>query len=111
MAGAEVWSSEAGRLSVAAIWGANLYGGACSRVCGKVESGAMKKVGLARALSKLGYCSRSRAAELIPAGRVEWSGAARSGNAGAFGKIPHRNTQPPSDRPPENLSRAEYTSR
>jgi 23S rRNA pseudouridine2605 synthase len=29
-----------------------------------------RKVGLARALSKLGYCSRSRAAELIRAGRV-----------------------------------------
>ena len=31
---------------------------------------ATRKVGLARALSKLGYCSRSRAAELIRAGRV-----------------------------------------
>jgi 23S rRNA pseudouridine2605 synthase len=37
----------------------------------------MKKVGLARALSKLGYCSRSRAAELIAAGRVKWNGAVR----------------------------------
>ena len=36
-----------------------------------------KKVGLARALSKLGYCSRSRAAELIAAGRVTWNGAVR----------------------------------
>jgi len=34
-------------------------------------------VGLARALSKLGYCSRSRAAELIAAGRVKWNGAIR----------------------------------
>ena len=34
----------------------------------------MKKVGLARALSKLGYCSRSRAAELIAAGRVKLNG-------------------------------------
>jgi len=34
-------------------------------------------VGLARALSKLGYCSRSRAAELIAAGRVKWNGAVR----------------------------------
>lgn len=37
----------------------------------------MKKVGLARALSKLGYCSRSSAAELIVAGRVKWNGAVR----------------------------------
>jgi len=34
-------------------------------------------VGLARALSKLGYCSRSRAAELIAAGRVQWNGTVR----------------------------------
>jgi 23S rRNA pseudouridine2605 synthase len=34
-------------------------------------------VGLARALSKLGYCSRSRAAELIAAGRVKWNGTVR----------------------------------
>jgi len=34
-------------------------------------------VGLARAISKLGYCSRSRAAELIAAGRVKWNGAVR----------------------------------
>ena len=34
-------------------------------------------MGLARALSKLGYCSRSRAAELIAAGRVKWNGAVR----------------------------------
>jgi 23S rRNA pseudouridine2605 synthase len=37
----------------------------------------MKKVGLARAISKLGYCSRSRAAELIRAGRVKLNGALR----------------------------------
>jgi 23S rRNA pseudouridine2605 synthase len=37
----------------------------------------MKKVGLARALSKLGYCSRSRATELIAAGRVKWNGEVR----------------------------------
>src|SRR2546426_231523 len=36
-----------------------------------------KKVGLARAISKLGYCSRSRAAELIAAGRVKWNGVVR----------------------------------
>jgi 23S rRNA pseudouridine2605 synthase len=34
-----------------------------------------RKVGLARALSKLGYCSRSQAAELIRAGRVRVNGA------------------------------------
>ena len=43
----------------------------------KRETGPLKKVGLARALSKLGYCSRSRAAELIAAGRVKWNGAVR----------------------------------
>ena len=36
-----------------------------------------KRVGLARALSKLGYCSRSRAAELIRAGRVRINGTMR----------------------------------
>jgi len=35
-----------------------------------------RNVGLARALSKLGYCSRSQAAELIRAGRVRLKGAA-----------------------------------
>ena len=40
------------------------------------EDGA-RKVGLARALSKLGYCSRSRAAELIRSGRVCLNGAVR----------------------------------
>jgi 23S rRNA pseudouridine2605 synthase len=37
----------------------------------------VKRVGLARALSKLGYCSRSRATELICAGRVRLNGATR----------------------------------
>ena len=37
----------------------------------------VRKVGLARALSKLGYCSRSRAAELIRAGRVRVNGNLR----------------------------------
>lgn len=41
------------------------------------RGGSLKKVGLARALSKLGYCSRSRAAELIAAGRVKWNGTVR----------------------------------
>ncbi|MGH9680194.1 MAG: pseudouridine synthase, partial [Candidatus Acidiferrales bacterium] len=36
-----------------------------------------RRVGLARALSKLGYCSRSRSAELIRAGRVQLNGAPR----------------------------------
>jgi 23S rRNA pseudouridine2605 synthase len=38
---------------------------------------SLKKVGLARAISKLGYCSRSRAAELIASGRVKWNGTVR----------------------------------
>src|SRR6266576_356952 len=37
----------------------------------------VKRVGLARALSKLGYCSRSRATDLICAGRVRLNGATR----------------------------------
>ena len=36
-----------------------------------------RKIGLARALSKLGYCSRSQACELIRSGRVSLNGAAR----------------------------------
>ncbi len=36
-----------------------------------------RKVGLARALSKLGYCSRSRASQLICAGQVTLNGAIR----------------------------------
>jgi 23S rRNA pseudouridine2605 synthase len=36
-----------------------------------------RKIGLARALSKLGYCSRSKAAELIRAGRVCLNGGVR----------------------------------
>jgi 23S rRNA pseudouridine2605 synthase len=37
----------------------------------------LRQVGLARALSKLGYCSRSQAATLIRAGRVRLNGATR----------------------------------
>lgn len=37
----------------------------------------MRRTGLARALSKLGYCSRSRAAELIRGGRVRLNGGVR----------------------------------
>lgn len=36
-----------------------------------------RRVGLARALSKLGYCSRSTAAELIRAGRIRLNGTTR----------------------------------
>ena len=36
-----------------------------------------RRIGLARALSKLGYCSRSRAAELIREGRVRLNGSVR----------------------------------
>lgn len=36
-----------------------------------------RQTGLARALSKLGYCSRSQAAELIRAGRVQVNGTVR----------------------------------
>jgi 23S rRNA pseudouridine2605 synthase len=43
----------------------------------KNRSIPLKKVGLARAISKLGYCSRSRAAELIREGRVKLNGALR----------------------------------
>jgi 23S rRNA pseudouridine2605 synthase len=43
----------------------------------KAQDRPLKKVGLARALSKLGYCSRSRAAELIGAGRVKLNGTLR----------------------------------
>jgi 23S rRNA pseudouridine2605 synthase len=38
---------------------------------------ATRKIGLARALSKLGYCSRSRATGLIRAGRVSLNGKIR----------------------------------
>ena len=36
-----------------------------------------RRVGLARALSKLGYCSRAQAADLIRSGRVRLNGSAR----------------------------------
>lgn len=42
-----------------------------------VRQTADRKIGLARALSKLGYCSRSQAAELIRAGRVQINGSVR----------------------------------
>jgi len=40
-------------------------------------SGRLRKIGLARALSKLGFCSRSHAAELIRGGHVRLNGSAR----------------------------------
>ena len=41
------------------------------------KNNAIRKLGLARALSKLGYCSRSEAAALICAGRVSLNGKIR----------------------------------
>ncbi len=41
------------------------------------KNDAPRKIGLARTLSKLGYCSRSHAAELISAGRVSLDGRIR----------------------------------
>ncbi len=41
------------------------------------QQSPLKKVGLARAISKLGFCSRSQAAELIRAGRVKLNGVIR----------------------------------
>lgn len=43
----------------------------------KQKDSAQKKVGLARALSKVGFCSRSEAAKLIRTGRVKLNGALR----------------------------------
>jgi 23S rRNA pseudouridine2605 synthase len=40
-------------------------------------SAATRKIGLARALSKLGFCSRNDAAELVRAGRVKLNGNVR----------------------------------
>jgi 23S rRNA pseudouridine2605 synthase len=44
---------------------------------GMGPGGSARRVGLARALSKLGYCSRSQATELIRAGRVKLNGTTR----------------------------------
>jgi 23S rRNA pseudouridine2605 synthase len=41
------------------------------------ENAGGRKIGLARALSKLGYCSRSQATELIRTGRVRLNGGVR----------------------------------
>jgi 23S rRNA pseudouridine2605 synthase len=43
----------------------------------KRKNEAARKIGLARALSKLGYCSRSHAADLIRGGRVSLNGKIR----------------------------------
>lgn len=43
----------------------------------KQGNSTLKRVGLARVLSKLGYCSRSEAAKLIRAGRVKLNGELR----------------------------------
>jgi 23S rRNA pseudouridine2605 synthase len=48
-----------------------------SRPEGRRSHPSERRIGLARALSKLGYCSRARATELIRAGRVRLNGAAR----------------------------------
>jgi 23S rRNA pseudouridine2605 synthase len=42
-----------------------------------LPSGPSKKAGLARALSKLGYCSRAQAAQLVRAGKVRVNGMVR----------------------------------
>jgi len=42
-----------------------------------VSSTELRRIGLARALSKLGYCSRSQAAQLIRQGRVRLNGGVR----------------------------------
>jgi 23S rRNA pseudouridine2605 synthase len=42
-----------------------------------VRQAKPRKIGMARALSKLGYCSRSKATELIRNGRVELNGSIR----------------------------------
>jgi 23S rRNA pseudouridine2605 synthase len=47
------------------------------RVKNQKQTESVRKVGLARVLSKLGYCSRSEAAKLIRTGRVKLNGALR----------------------------------
>jgi 23S rRNA pseudouridine2605 synthase len=42
------------------------------------RTSSLRQIGLARALSKLGYCSRSEAGELIRTGRVHLNGKVRS---------------------------------
>jgi len=47
------------------------------RIDSRPRERSSRRIGLARALSKLGYCSRSRAAELIRAGQVRLNGTVR----------------------------------
>lgn len=54
------------------------------------KRGELRRIGLARALSKLGYCSRSQAAELILAGHVKLNGGVR--------RDPETPTHPGKDR-------------
>jgi 23S rRNA pseudouridine2605 synthase len=54
------------------------------------QTGKQRKIGLARALSKLGYCSRSNASELIPNGQVTLNGKVR--------RDPETPTHPTQDR-------------
>lgn len=54
------------------------------------KRGELRRIGLARALSKLGYCSRSQAAELIRAGHVKLNGGVR--------RDPETPTHPGKDR-------------
>src|SRR5271169_3685742 len=51
--------------------------GAGQKPRGTGKGNVPRQVGLARALSKLGYCSRSQAAKLIREGRVRLNGATR----------------------------------
>ncbi|HZQ25005.1 MAG TPA: pseudouridine synthase [Terriglobales bacterium] len=43
----------------------------------QADDRSSRRTGLARALSKLGYCSRSRAAELVRSGKVQLNGTVR----------------------------------
>ena len=51
---------------------------------------SLRRIGLARALSKLGFCSRSRASDLVRAGRIRLNGAIR--------RDPETPTHPGKDR-------------
>jgi len=49
----------------------------CSSNMKPMQNEVPRAIGLARALSKLGYCSRSKAAELIRSGHVQLNGSCR----------------------------------
>jgi 23S rRNA pseudouridine2605 synthase len=53
------------------------FEGICGQAGNMEQINESRKIGLARALSKLGYCSRSQAASLIRAGYVQLNGATR----------------------------------